>query len=109
MEYAALTSIYHSLDNTKKGNLKHLKPDFHSHVLLVASEFFHMGHAQSGKTNRSVRKDIFRSVRIGSSKISTFAKFSYNETNHTSFLSHVDISRGQKNFHKMAAPQLYQA
>ena len=86
-----------------------LKPDFHSHISLVASDVFRMRHAQSSETSRSGRKNIFRSVRIGSSDISTSAKFSYSETNQTSFLSHVDISRGLKNFHKMAAPQLYQA
>ena len=37
------------------------------------------------------------------------AKFSYSETNQTSLLSHVDVSRGLKKFYKMAAPQLYQA
>ena len=29
-----------------------LKPDFYSHILLVASEFFRMGRAQNGETNR---------------------------------------------------------
>ena len=69
-----------------------LKSDFHSHFSLVSSEFFRMGHAQSGETNRSVRKNIFRSVRIGSSNISNSAKFSHSEPNQTSFVSHVDIS-----------------
>ena len=43
---------------------RRLKPDFHSHISLVASEFFRTGHAQSGETNRSGRKNIFRSVCI---------------------------------------------
>ena len=86
-----------------------LKPDFHSRLSLVASEIFRMGHAQSGETSRTGRKNIFLSVRIGSLNISTSAKFSCSETNHTSFLSHVDVSQGSKNFHKMAVPQLYQA
>ena len=33
----------------------------------------------------------------------------FSGTNQTSFLSHVDISRGSKKFHKMVTPQLYQA
>ena len=41
-----------------------IKPDFHSNISLVASEFFRLGHAQSGEMNRSVRKNIFHSVRI---------------------------------------------
>ena len=86
-----------------------LKPDFRSRFSLVASEIFRMGHAQSGETNRIGRKNIFRSVRIWSSNISTSAKFSSSETNQTSFLSHVDVSRRSKNFYKMAASQLYQA
>ena len=86
-----------------------LKPDFHSHFSLVSSEILRMGHAQSGETNRIERKNIFPSVRISSSNISTSAKISYRETNQTSFLNHVDISRGLKNFYKMVAPQLYQA
>ena len=36
-----------------------LKIDSHLHVLLVASEFFCVGHVQSGETNRSVRKIFF--------------------------------------------------
>ena len=40
------------------------KPDFHSRFSLVASENFSMGHAQSGETNKTERKNIFRSVRI---------------------------------------------
>ena len=79
------------------------KPDFHLRFSLVDSEIFRIGHAQSGETNRTGRKNIFRSVRIGSSNIPTSAKFSHSETNQTSFLSHVDSSRGSKNFHKMAA------
>ena len=71
-----------------------LKPDFHSRFSLVASENFSTGSAQSGETKRTGRKNIFRSVRIGSLNISTTAKFSYSETNQTSFLSHVDITRG---------------
>ena len=53
-----------------------IKPDFHSRFSLVASEIFRMGHAQGGETNRTGRKNIFRYVRIWSSNISTFAKFS---------------------------------
>ena len=89
--------------------LSYIKPDFHSRFFFVASEIFRTGHAQGGETNRTGRKNIFCSVRIWSSNISTSAKFSHGETNQTSFLSHVDISRGSKNFHKMAAPQLCQA
>ena len=58
-----------------------VKPDFHSHFSLVAREIFPMGHAQSGETNRIGRKNIFRSG------------LSCSETNQTSFLSHVDVSR----------------
>ena len=43
-------------------------------------------------------KNIFHSVRIWSSKISTSGKFSCSKTNQTSFLSHVDVSWGSKNF-----------
>ena len=39
-------------------------PDFHSSFSLVASENFRMGHAQSGETNKTERKNIFRSVCI---------------------------------------------
>ena len=85
------------------------KPDFHSRFWLVASKIFRMVHAQSGETNRTEWKNIFRSVRILSSNISTSAKFSHSETNQTSFWSHMNISRGSKNFHKMAALQLCQA
>ena len=70
-----------------------LKPDFHSRFSLVASEMFCMGHAQSGETNRTGRKNVFSSVCIGSSNISTSAKLSYSETNQTPFLNHVDILR----------------
>ena len=41
-----------------------VKPDFHSRFSLVASEIFRTRHAQSGETNRTGRKNIFRSVRI---------------------------------------------
>ena len=41
-----------------------IKPDFHSRFSLVASENFRMRHAQSGETNKTGRKNIFRSVRI---------------------------------------------
>ena len=41
-----------------------IKPDFHSRFSLVASETFRTGHAQSGETNRTGRKNIFRSVSI---------------------------------------------
>ena len=33
-----------------------LKPDFHSRFLLVVSEIFRMGHAQSGNMNRKDEK-----------------------------------------------------
>ena len=62
--------------------------------MLVASESFRMGHAQSDETNIAGRKYIFRSIRIWRLNISTSAKFSYSETNQTAFLSHVNISRG---------------
>ena len=39
-----------------------LKPDFHSRFSLVASEMFCMGHAQSGETNRTGRKNVFSSA-----------------------------------------------
>ena len=39
-----------------------LKPDFHSSFSLVASEIFRIGHVQSGETNRTGQKNIFRSV-----------------------------------------------
>ena len=35
-----------------------IKPDFHSRFSLVTSDFFHMGHSQSGETNRTERKKI---------------------------------------------------
>ena len=41
--------------------------------------------------------------------IPTSAKFSCSETNQICYVSHVDILRGSKNFHKMAAPKLCQA
>ena len=81
-----------------------LKPDLHSRFPLAASEIFRMVHAQSVERIEQDEKNIFRSVRIWSSNISTSAKFPHSETSQTSFLSHVDISRGSKNFHKKAAP-----
>ena len=86
-----------------------LKPDFHSRFSLVVSEMFCMGHAQSGETNRTGRKNVFSSVCIGSSNISTSVKLSYSETNQTPFLNHVDILRWWQIFHKIATPKLCQA
>ena len=80
------------------------KPDFHSRLspakFSACSVVKRMGQDE---------KNIFRSVRIWSSDVSTSAKFSHSETNQTAFLSHVNISQIYKNFHKMAAPQLCQA
>ena len=47
-----------------KTTLKFLKPYFHLRFGPVASENFHKGHAQCCKTNRTERKNIFRSVCI---------------------------------------------
>ena len=44
------------------------KPGFYSCFSLVDSENFRMRDAQSGETNRTRGKNIFRSVRIGSLK-----------------------------------------
>ena len=52
-----MTICFHRADDV-------IKPDFHSRFSLVASENFRMGHAQSGETNKTERKNIFRSVRI---------------------------------------------
>ena len=41
-----------------------VKPYFHSSFSIVASEIFYMGHAQSGETNRTGRKNIFRSIHV---------------------------------------------
>ena len=92
----------------KSAKCSTLKPDFHSRFSLVDNDNFRMGDAQSGETNRTGRKNIFCSVRIWSSNISTTAKFFYSETN---FLSHVEITRGSKNItkwpsHRFMRPKL---
>ena len=62
-----------------------------------------------GDTNRIGCKNMFSSVRIWFSNISTSVKLSCIETNQTSLLCHVDFSRWSKNFYNMTAPWLDQA
>ena len=42
--------------------LRTVKPDFHSHLLSVASKSFPIGHAQIGETRRIGQKNTSRSV-----------------------------------------------
>ena len=66
-----------------------IKPDFHSHFSLVASENFRIGHAQSGETNRRERKTVFFCP----------AKFSCSETNQTLYrLDNSMLQNLDKNF-----------
>ena len=62
-------SVLWRMENESQGRnprkwLMRLKPDFHSRFSLVASENFRIRHAQSGETDRTGRKNVFRSVRI---------------------------------------------
>ena len=85
-------------DSLREAEIVEIKrPDFHSHSWLLASESFHMGHAQSCETNRVGRKHLSLCSHL-KFKCFSFCKISYSETNQTSFLSHVHISRQSKIF-----------
>ena len=86
------------------------KPDFHSRFSLVASENFRMRHAQSGETNRTDAKMSFALFAFEVEIFQLLRNFlTAKPIMQTSFLSHVDVTRGSKFFYEMAAPQLYEA